>query len=149
MSHSHTTVCLYMGSTWCISFRLYIHIISTVVNASKSLSLKSCYNTLFFIFLLCVCDHVALSLFSKQLDHRCKEREGELYCLRCYDNMVSAICGACRYIIRTYILAAQWSKNYLLDTHTHTHTLFLSLSPSHFHTHTHTHTHTHNQQTSY
>ena len=39
---------------------------------------------------------------SKQLDHRCKEREGELYCLRCYDNMVSAICGACRFVYLLY-----------------------------------------------
>ena len=33
---------------------------------------------------------------SKQLTARCREKDGDLYCLRCFDNMESSICGACR-----------------------------------------------------
>ena len=34
--------------------------------------------------------------FRKPLTSKCREHDGELYCLRCYDSMESAICSACR-----------------------------------------------------
>ena len=33
---------------------------------------------------------------SKELDHLCRKRDTELYCLRCHDKMGTPICGACR-----------------------------------------------------
>lgn len=42
----------------------------------------------------------------KQLTHRCRERDGDLYCLRCFDNLESAICGACRRPIEGRIIHA-------------------------------------------
>lgn len=33
---------------------------------------------------------------NKELDHLCRKRDTELYCLRCHDKMGTPICGACR-----------------------------------------------------
>lgn len=43
---------------------------------------------------------------NKQLTSHCREKEGELYCLRCFDNMGSSICGACRRPIEGRIIHA-------------------------------------------
>ncbi|CAI8030510.1 LIM and senescent cell antigen-like-containing domain protein 2 [Geodia barretti] len=64
--------------------------------------------------------HFNCSECNKQLDHRCKEREGELYCLRCYDNMVSAICGACRRPIEGRLIHAlnkTWHPEHFVCSH--------------------------------
>ena len=54
------------------------------------------------INLLCYCTII----YSKQLTHKCRERDGDLYCLRCFDNLESAICGACRRPIEGRIIHA-------------------------------------------
>ncbi|XP_019855906.1 PREDICTED: LIM and senescent cell antigen-like-containing domain protein 1 isoform X2 [Amphimedon queenslandica] len=43
---------------------------------------------------------------SKQLTARCREKDGDLYCLRCFDNMESSICGACRRPIEGRVIHA-------------------------------------------
>ena len=53
-----------------------------------------------FIFpttvVICLIDHLISLSLRKTLTAKCREKDGELYCLRCYDNMESAICAACR-----------------------------------------------------
>ena len=108
VSHSHTTVCQYMVSTWYTSSRWYILTTSTAVSvgewplASFSHSHSPSYSPSHPLSLPPSLPP-SLQPRRKQLDHKCKEREGELYCLRCYDNMVSSICGACRYVHCYYL----------------------------------------------
>ena len=77
-----------------IVIKWYILTISTAVSVGKSYSKHS--------------DVIKCSVLfnSKQLTHRCRERDGDLYCLRCFDNLESAICGACRRPIEGRIIHA-------------------------------------------
>ena len=36
--------------------------------------------------------------YRKELTANCREKDSQLYCLRCFDNMESSICAACRYM---------------------------------------------------
>lgn len=87
-------VCLYMERTLHIVIRWFTLIISTAASVGKS------HNYLWYSLFYCIV------VCSKQLTHKCRERDGDLYCLRCFDNLESAICGACRRPIEGRIIHA-------------------------------------------
>ncbi|XP_065194282.1 LIM and senescent cell antigen-like-containing domain protein 1 [Sycon ciliatum] len=57
---------------------------------------------------------------AKPLTAQCKIRDDELYCLRCYDKLESAICGACRRPIEGRIIHAlgkMWHPEHFVCAH--------------------------------
>ena len=54
-----------------------------------------------------VCDFVTVLVrFSMELNTEAREKEEELYCLRCHDKMGIPICGACRRPIEERVVHA-------------------------------------------
>jgi len=89
-SFVRSVACLSRESTLCTGSKLSIPSTSTVTDARKKSPKLS--------LLLWVIEIFPLA-HRKVLTSKCREKEGELYCLRCFDSMESSICSACRWVL--------------------------------------------------
>lgn len=65
-------------------------------------------------------EHFNCHKCKKELTANCREKDSQLYCLRCFDNMESSICAACRRPIESRVIHAlgkTWHPEHFVCSH--------------------------------